>query len=243
MAKRFFSTTPTDSEMVVLDGTEAHHALHVMRLNVGDQITLFDGCGKDFLAEIVNCQRKTVILKILSELPTVREISPSLSIAVALPKGDRGEILVEKLTELGVTSLIPIVTQRSITKVDDAKIAKLQRIVVESSKQCGRSNLMKICSTVQFQDIFEQFSPDQTVLFHQSGQKMLLSQYCNIAKQLCLIGPEGGWSPEELEMTDSKGVSILSFSNTVLRTETAAIAAATLLVSSRHTNSGSVGEN
>ena len=102
MSNRYFSPQPITAERVTLDGPEAHHLLHVMRATVGERITLFDGSGAEFDAEIVKCNRADVEVQVHARREVDRELKFELVVGVSLPKGDRQKWLVEKLTELGV---------------------------------------------------------------------------------------------------------------------------------------------
>src|SRR3972149_595754 len=142
MSDRFFSSQPIASEHVTLAGPEAHHLLHVMRAKVGEQVTLFDGSGAEFDAEIARCGRSEVDLRVLERREIDRELAFELVIGVPLPKGDRQKWLVEKLTELGVTELVPLVTERGVAQPTDSALERLERGVIEAAKQCGRNRLM-----------------------------------------------------------------------------------------------------
>ncbi|MDH3719733.1 MAG: RsmE family RNA methyltransferase, partial [Planctomycetota bacterium] len=103
MTQRFYSSLPIDSGHVTLDGPEAHHLLHVMRLGVGAEIVLFDGLGAEFQGRVVDCRRSEVDVEVLARAEIDRELPFKLTLGVALPKGDRQRWLVEKAVELGVT--------------------------------------------------------------------------------------------------------------------------------------------
>ena len=126
MSDRFFSRQPITSEYVTLDGPEAHHLLHVMRAKVGQHVMLFDGDGAEFNAEIVKCGRADVELRIESRRDVDRELPFELVVGVSLPKGDRQKWLVEKLTELGVTQLVPLETERGVAQPIDSALERLR---------------------------------------------------------------------------------------------------------------------
>src|SRR4051812_24940035 len=116
MSERFFSPHLVSVEHVLLDGPEAHHVLHVMRASVGDEVTVFDGSGAEFRAIVERLHRSEVDLKIVARREVDRELPFVLVVGVSLPKGDRQKWVVEKLTELGVTTLVPLITERSIAE-------------------------------------------------------------------------------------------------------------------------------
>src|SRR4051795_12399718 len=114
MSERFFSPYPISGGGMMLDGPEAHHLLHVMRAAVGDEVTLFDGSGAEFRATVQTLRRTDAELRIIERREVDRELPFELMVGVALPKGDRQKWLVEKLTELGVTALVPLITERCV---------------------------------------------------------------------------------------------------------------------------------
>src|SRR6185295_11319983 len=144
MSERFFSPHPITAGCMMLDGPEAHHLLHVMRAAVGDEVTLFDGTGAEFKATVETLRRADAELRIVERREIDRELPFALAVGVALPKGDRQKWLVEKLTELGVTTLVPLITERCVAQPAAAAVERLRRSVIEAAKQCGRNRLMKI---------------------------------------------------------------------------------------------------
>ncbi len=128
MSERFFSSEPIVAEHVTLDGAEAHHLIHVMRAGAGDSVTLFDDSGAEFTAQIEKAGRSAVELRIIARHVVDRELPFELSVGVALPKGDRQKWLVEKLTELGVTTLIPLETQRGVAQPNAAALGRLSAV-------------------------------------------------------------------------------------------------------------------
>src|SRR5262245_20788060 len=173
MSERFFSCEPITGDNARLDGPEAHHLLHVMRAKKGDGVTLFDGRGAEFDAEITACNRADVELRIRSRREMDRELPFELTIGVSLPKGDRQKWLVEKLTELGVTELVPLVTTRGVAQPTDSALERLERSVIEAAKQCGRNRLMRIAKPMtwdEFVSVNNSTREMQLFLAHPNGQ-------------------------------------------------------------------------
>src|SRR5439155_13728547 len=133
-----------------LQGPEAHHLGTVCRVRPGALVSLFNGDGRQYPARVLSVARKHVELEILDAETTATELSFKLAIAAPLPKGDRAQFLIEKLTELGATSFVPLQTKRSVIDPREFKIEKLQRSVIEASKQCGRNVLLRIESSVSW---------------------------------------------------------------------------------------------
>src|SRR5262245_26107334 len=144
MADRFHVNRPLDVGPIELDGPEAHHMTTVCRLRPGDVVCLFNGDGREFPAEVTHVAKRTVSLNVLRIDTPERELGFHLEVAAPLPKGDRAQFLIEKLTELGVTNYVPLKTVRSVVEPREAKREKLERYVIEASKQCRRNVLMRI---------------------------------------------------------------------------------------------------
>src|SRR5262245_53662296 len=144
MSERFFIAAPITDEQAILDGPEAHHLAHVMRAQAGQTVTLFDGSGYEFVAEIKAISKREVQLTIVERREANRESPVKLTLAVALPKGERQRWLIEKAVELGVTGLIPVQTERGVAQPSETALERLRRGVIEASKQCGRNRLMEI---------------------------------------------------------------------------------------------------
>src|SRR5262245_52805716 len=144
MSERFYTNCPLAPGPVVLQGPEAHHLATVCRLRPGDAVCLFNGDGHEYPAEVTTVERRSVTLRVSAPQTPARELPFRLEVAAPLPKGDRAQFLVEKLTELGVTSFVPLRTRRSVVHPRETRLDRLQRYVVEASKQCGRNVLLKV---------------------------------------------------------------------------------------------------
>ena len=232
MSQRYFSEQPLQigAEARLAD-SEAHHFLHVMRGGVGDRVTLFDGTGREFEAEVVEKSRRDVTLALHAGQEVDREPAVELTLGVALPKGDRQKVLVEKLTELGVARLVPLATERSVAAPKASGLEKLRRAVIEASKQCGRNRLMKIDEPVALTEFLQETQADARWIAHpyESGQPQTLTGgTCAVA-----IGPEGGFSDQEVAAATAAGWAGVSFGKSILRIETAAIAAAAIVTCGR----------
>ncbi|MGL6072520.1 MAG: RsmE family RNA methyltransferase [Fimbriiglobus sp.] len=220
MADRFYTDLPLNLGDFILDGSEAHHLGTVRRFDAGDIVTLFNGDGQDYEAEVVAVMRKRVYLNIQAIKPNLCERPDALIIASALPKGDRAEFMLEKLTELGVTEFVPLITSRSVVVPRDNAKEKFERIVIEASKQCGRSRFLKIATPAKFDDYLKTLTTPAYILHTSPTPPPTPTP----GPKTFLIGPEGGFSPEELVMAEH--LTPLHFGPRTLRTETATLAAA-----------------
>jgi 16S rRNA (uracil1498-N3)-methyltransferase len=144
MSERFYLNGPLAPGPVQVEGPEAHHLSAVCRLRPGDRVCLFNGDGREYPAEVETVERRTVRLRVLGVEAPSRELPFAVEVAAPLPKGDRAQFLLEKLTELGVTTFVPLRTARSVVHPRETRLDKLQRSVIEASKQCGRNVLLRV---------------------------------------------------------------------------------------------------
>jgi len=232
MSDRFFVEQPIRGLTVDLAGDEARHLTSVMRASVGNEVTLFDGGGAEFMARIGAISRHSVRLDILERLEISRELPFSLSVAIALPKGDRQKWLIEKTTELGVTRLIPLITERGVAQPVESALDRLRRGVIEASKQCGRNRLMEIAAPRPAVELFaDPAIADTRLIAHLGGQALNSTQFRPDASLIVAVGPEGGFTEREQEQFGA--VPRVAVGPFVLRAETAAIAAAAALAGRR----------
>ena len=239
MTSRYFVQPAVAAEQVTLMGSEAHHLMHVMRAARGDRITLFDGSGAEFTAEVDRVDRKEVRLTIFERIDVDRELPVRITLAVALPKGDRQRWLVEKAVELGVAAVVPLVTERSVARPKAQSLARLGRAVVEASKQCGRNRLMEIEEPRAWSDFVQETSDlPWRFVAHPGGSVGRLPTAASFpstvnepqsgpapARQsiLAAIGPEGGFSEAEIALATAAGWQKIGLGRRILRTETAAV--------------------
>ena len=221
MTRRYFVESPITSGPVTLSGAEAHHLLHVMRGGEGDQVVLFDGSGAEFPARIESVGRTEVRLAVLARDQVDRELSFELTLAVALPKGDRQRWLVEKTVELGVTRLVPLCTERSIAQAKATSLDRLRRVVVEASKQCGRNRLMEIASPQNWGEFVRTSGARRFVADPDASESSL--QVTSAEEVLLAVGPEGGFAPAEIAAARREDWIPLGLGPRTLRVETAAL--------------------
>lgn len=228
MSHRFFlSQTPTE-DTARLEGDEARHLARVMRAKTGDTVELFDGQGTSWTATVQAIQRNHVSLRLDQKQSETISNKPIITLAVALPKGDRQKWLIEKITELGIDSLVPLTTTRSVAEPTAAAISRLQRGVIESCKQSGRNRLLEITQPQSLHNLLTTSSASLRILACPDGtpmQSILLKPIDNI---LIAIGPEGGFTDEEIRTANASGFAQMSLCQNILRIETAAIAAAVI---------------
>lgn len=230
MPRRFFVTGPLAAGPRRIDGAEAHHLIHVLRIGIGESVTLFDGSGFEGLAEVTAIGHETLQVVIREVRAASAEPAVSVVLAAAVPKGDRFGWLVEKATELGVHRFVPLITERSIVLPGEGKLEKMRRTIVEASKQCGRSRLMELAAPEHWPEfVTREFAGSTAWVAHPAGEPFELPGRIVAGPIVAAVGPEGGFTDAELELAVRAGAKLVSLGARVLRIETAAVALAALL--------------
>jgi 16S rRNA (uracil1498-N3)-methyltransferase len=228
MSERYYVSCPVAPGVLILEGAEAHHLVSVSRLRPGQLVYLFNGDGREYQARITAVQRRSVELDVLGSTAPNRELPVRLTVAAPLPKGDRTQFLIEKLTELGVTAYVPLRTRRSVIHPPLGRSEKLLRYVIEASKQCGRNVLMQVEELCSWEDFLRRDNLGTSkLLAHPTGEP--LPQTPGVQDTALAFGPEGGFLEEELEPARRAGWLVVSLGPRVLRVETAALALAAII--------------
>ncbi|WP_425616889.1 16S rRNA (uracil(1498)-N(3))-methyltransferase [Anatilimnocola sp. NA78] len=233
MSERFFIEPAITGERALLSGSEVHHLAGVMRAKVGDEITLFDGSGCEFTGRIEFLKKDRCELQVIERREVSREPKVAVIVGVALPKGERQKWLIEKLTELGVSELVPLLTTRGVVQPGEQAASRLRRGVIEASKQCGRNKLLEIGEPVTAKDWFAQMpAAEVRLLADPAGEPLakVALKLSTAARVFVAVGPEGGFTPEETAAAKDAGWQGVSLGRSILRIETAAIAFAAALV-------------
>lgn len=213
--------------LITLADDEAHHLARVLRLPVGTRAFVFDGCGHEYACEISQVGKRTAELTITEQLTNPVESPLQLTLAVALLKGDKFDWVVQKATELGVTRIVPLLTDHSDIRHAEAraetKLQRWQRIALEALKQCGRRQLVAFAEPVKWENFCaEETSKLKLILSERGGQR--LKDLPATTDSACVaVASEGGWSEAELALATSHGFVPVHLGARILRAETAAI--------------------
>ena len=245
MTRRRFYAPPgafsSRLDSVTLASDEARHLREVLRLKVGDEVYVFDGKGKEFHCRIEESRRDTARLKVIAEIAPARPESPlAITLAVALLKGEKFDLVVQKATELGVVRVVPVVTKLADIRLRDEadavkRVSRWQRIALEAAKQSGRARVPAVEGPVAFAALVEAATrPEEArVLFAEGGGAPLASLLTTAGGRhtaaVALVGPEGGWEDEEVAHAGAYGWHIVTLGGRTLRAETAAITVCALL--------------
>jgi 16S rRNA (uracil1498-N3)-methyltransferase len=226
MSERFFLPMPPRDGRAVLVGDEARHLARVMRCRVGDEVRVFDGGGTSWPARVVAIGRDEVTLELGAAVTGPCRDGVSLTLAVALPKGERQKWLVEKLTELGVERLVPLVTTRGVAEATPAALERLGRGVIEACKQCGRDTLLMIDEPRSVAELVGDRRDGCTLLVADRAGDPVDPMSSRDRPVVAFVGPEGGFTAEELAAVEAAGGRRVALGPHVLRVETAAVALA-----------------
>jgi len=224
------------SDTLTLTGTEAHHCRNVLRLEPGDKVVLFDGRGHELTAEIASADVSEIRLRKLHEAQTP-PLRCQITLGQAIPKGKNMDLIVQKAVEIGAAEIAPIVSDRTVVRLDEesaaAKQAKWQTVAVEAAKQCGQNWLPRVHGPQSMAQFFQQPRRFDLQLIGslQSDAvhlKKILAEYSaehgdRPTSVLMLVGPEGDFTPAELSLARSHGCRPITLGPIVLRVETASI--------------------
>lgn len=221
----------------VLSDSEAHHAVHVLRKKVGDEIDLFDGKDKSFRGRIDSIAPREIRGTILADItPGVLPIQ--ITLYQALTRGAKWEWLLEKVCEVGVHRVVPVYTQRTLIKLtvdqESDKLTRWNRIALAASKQSGRASLMTVEPPQPLAVAFTQLEKGSlSIIPWEKESNRSIHEACESFKGKVVnifIGPEGGWDASEIELATAAEVIPVRLGPTLLRTETAGIVSATLIL-------------
>jgi len=211
---------------VALTASQARYLETVLRLRAGAAIEVFDGEGRRFEGVL-----EASGLRIVAELPRAPGSTLDVWLAQAIVKGDKLDLVAQKATELGASRIVLLETARAVVKLDDrragSRLDRLRRVAEEAARQCGRSDVPPIDGPLPLYDLPARFEPDRPgLLLDPDERELRLSQAARGAARLCLVvGPEGGFAPEERDRAVFAGMLRVSLGPLVLRTETAGLAA------------------
>ena len=247
--RRLFVPFPLRETTVRLTGQLAHRLLRVLRMQVGDAVILFDPQGSEWRATITAIDHDAVALRLDEPLCADREHPIDLWLFQGLAKGEKMDFIVQKATELGVASIVPMLTRRTVVRLDAdraaAKQARWQRIAQSAAEQCGAIKVPQVHPPLPFrQAVTEAARTDAFLLFYEAAEEPLAealetfrhsspansSLSKRVGKIALMIGPEGGFDPDEVSLAQRHGARIVSLGKRILRTETASIVAVALVL-------------
>ena len=233
--RRFFVTPEAiKDDQLVIDGDLAHHISRVLRMAVGEEAEFAAGDGRLFVGRLAEMTKTEVLVKLLSQKAAPADTKVQVTLYQGLPKGDKLELIIQKCTELGVSRIVPFQSSRTVVKLEqdkiDKKLERWQKIVQEASQQCKRTQRPQVCAPIELADAGAWRSEQNFVAYEDEAlHGGLLSAQLEKGRSVTLvIGPEGGFSPAEIERLQAQGYRCCSLGKRILRAETAAVAAVCL---------------
>jgi 16S rRNA (uracil1498-N3)-methyltransferase len=250
--RRFYAAPEAISDSVInLSGDESHHLARVLRLRAGDEAFAFDGCGREYRCRVTAVDAHRAQLEIIEALADMVESPVALTLAQALAKGEKFDLIVQKATELGVRCIAPLITENVDVRLSDERAEKRaerwRRIALEALKQSGGRRLVDIRHPAALADFIASITLNERaaaepmlaahkqpalLVFSERGGMSIseaLSEVNHTQHVVALVGPEGGWSDDELDLLESGGATFVTLGPRILRTETAALVAVTLI--------------
>ena len=229
----------TLEDIIEITGPDAHHLMHVMRAKAGQEFVVVDGSSHVGRVELLSFTAEKVTAKLVERLSNNTESPIDIVLAQCLPKGDKMELIAQKAVELGITSIQPLRSRNSVVRYDEKKSAdrqnRWQKIVNEAAKQCGRTEIPEILPIIELTDWLDALELDEEHMLifcyeNEANQKLKACLKNSRARRvMLLIGPEGGFSLEEAELLLAGGAKSVSLGPRILRAETAAIAAMSII--------------
>lgn len=241
--RRFYAPAgafDANGKTATLAGDEARHLRDVLRLTRGDEVFLFNGEGQEFRCSVQDVGRASSTLRVIEEVEAASNESPlKLTLAVALLKGEKFDLVVQKATELGVARIIPMKTTRADIRLPDnadvqKRVTRWQRIAVESAKQSGRAVVPQVMTPAEFAKLVSDtdwLDARRFMFSERDGEPLPEPDESQSSADLmiALVGSEGGWTDEEIAAARESGWVIVTLGGRTLRAETAAIAIGALL--------------
>lgn len=237
MSRFFIPKGSVKGNNIHINGNEAHHILDVMRLKVLDKVVTFDGTGKEYVGFIKDAGKKSLVVEVVeTRLPLAKEYS-RVTLMQAIPKKDKMDHIVEKATELGVFSIVPVVTKRTIPDWGQSKMRanteRWRKIALEAAKQCGRRDIPEIIEGVDFGSALKQSGDYDLALIAalcdgSVSLKAALAGFKGGAIAVA-VGPEGDFTPDEVKMAKEARFKLVSLGSRVLKSDTAGLALLSVL--------------
>lgn len=231
MYKFFVEPHQIAGEHIMITGSDVNHIANVLRMKQGERVLISTGDDREYLCELVSLSQEYVTLTIVDVYGSNRELDVRVTLYQALPKGDKMETIIQKMVELGVHRIVPVETSRCVVRLDEKKARKKTErwntIAMTAAKQAKRNHIPEICMPVSFSEAIRKAADyERAVIPYENAQGMeaarkLVTQLADAADVAIFIGPEGGFSEEEIALAKEASVVPVTLGHRILRTETA----------------------
>lgn len=231
---RAYAPDAEEGHDIRLPDDEAAHLTRVLRLGVGDAIRVFDGRGGAFAAEIIAARRSDVRVRIGQPEESVPESPVSFVVAPSLIKGDGFDEIVRDAVMMGASVVRPVITERTVVKPREPMVERWERVALAATRQSGRAVLARVEAPATLDQVVSSDASEKRFVFVEPSADVLVSDVFDVPRPLSalvLIGPEGGWSPAELQLFKEKGMTFVRIGRRTITAERATIAALAVLMS------------
>ncbi len=231
---RFF-VSPFDGDTTTITGQDAHHIARVLRMQVGETVTLCDARGTDYQGTIAAISDGEVRVSVTDRVPSASEPHTAVTLYQGLPKSEKMEWIIQKCVEIGITRVVPVAMSRCVVKLDgkDAakKQARWQKIAAGAAEQSGRGIIPEVAMPITFDQMLSEIGDQFTVTFYEGGGVPLDTLIHPDTRAVSMvIGPEGGFSLSEIEKLKENGAAIATLGKRILRCETAPLVALSVIM-------------
>lgn len=230
-----FFTDEIEDSVAIVSGDDHKHLSRVLRLKEGDSVIINDLNGVDYLGQIETIEKQLSRIELREKIRGNNESTLEITLYQGLPKAGKMDLIVQKATELGVMRIVPVITERVVVKNSSEfkKLDRLKRITLEAAKQSKRSRIPVIELPMDFHEVLQDMKNSEILIVpyenaENYGFSALKKELCELKSCGILIGPEGGFSEEEIGALEKKGARIVTLGNRILRTETAGFTAITM---------------
>ncbi len=239
MPKYFTKPENINDEFITIEGDEAKHILNVMRMTEGDKITVCDGNKKDYYCKIIETGKNVLKAQIIETAESETEPETEIVLFQGLPKSDKMEYIIQKCVEIGVSRIVPVITERAVVKIEkgakeDKKIERWLKISESAAKQSGRGIIPIVERPVKLSEAIKEAALlENAVIPYENEEKTGLKEFIKSAKKGSIgifIGPEGGFDSSEIEMAVKSGIIPVTLGKRILRTETAGLVTAAIIL-------------
>lgn len=240
MPRFFVSPNQINGARAIIEGSDVNHIAKVLRMKIGEELTISDGTGYDYFCTISKLDNDAVFLDIQNKWESFSELPVKVTLFQGLPKADKMELIIQKTVELGVHEIVPVAMSRSIVKLDDKKASKKverwQSISESAAKQAGRGIIPKVTEPMTYAKALEYAKEMDSILVPYenaegiSYTKEIIGGLKDCRRVAIFIGPEGGFAESEIEKATEAGAKIITLGKRILRTETAGLAAMSIMM-------------
>lgn len=244
MPKFFINNNQIDNNTIIITGADVNHISNVLRMKIGEEIQVCDTeTANNYIVKLQNFEKEKIFCEIIKKIESEAESNINLKIFQGIPKSDKMELIIQKSTELGVKEIIPVQMERCVSKItskdEKKKIERWQKIAEMASKQSGRDIIPKISNSIKIKDICKLINElDILIVPYEKAENYTFKDAIEEIKNKnikepsigIVIGPEGGFDYNEIELLKNAGAKIVTLGKRILRTETVALAMSSVIM-------------